>query len=189
MGNWEKQKGDIKKLLKNTIKLLDYIKIEPSSFSLKMSSSEIKKTKLEINNHLKEKFSGIDFDPIYCIQLMGNYDCKNIASSFNFAKINKLQERCYSKYNHNDSNTLYVGISQRKNLSKRIREHIGEGSKTTYALNLKYWIPDNTQIEILIYKPTIPEYNKENHLNLRELIEQSFWDELKPMMGKRSGQL
>ena len=69
-----------------------------------------------------------------------------------------------------------------------MREHLGSGAKSTYALNLKYWIPDNTDIEILIYKASVPQSSL-NHMNLLELMEQALWDKLKPMMGKRSGQL
>ena len=70
-----------------------------------------------------------------------------------------------------------------------MREHLGAGSKSTYALNLQYWIPEHIEIKISVFKPIIPEYDKKEHLNLMELLEQSLWDKLEPMMGKRSGQL
>ncbi|WBL24940.1 hypothetical protein [Zunongwangia sp. HGR-M22] len=70
-----------------------------------------------------------------------------------------------------------------------MREHLGAGAKSTYALNLNYWIPDNVSFKISVFKPIIPEYNEKEHFNLLEVLEQSLWDKLKPMMGKRSGQL
>ncbi|MFC6858489.1 hypothetical protein [Zunongwangia atlantica] len=189
MIDWKKQKEYSKKLLENTIKLIDKIEVESTTFSLEINSTSLKESSCDINELVEYTFSKIDFDPIYCIQLIDENCSKEIGQAFDIAKKNKIEGRCYSKYNKRSSKTLYVGISQEKSFQKRMREHLGAGSKSTYALNLQYWIPDNIQIKISVFKPNIPEYDKKEHLNLMELLEQSLWDKLEPMMGKRSGQL
>lgn len=178
-----------KSILENTLTLIDKIEVEATDLSIRLNSSTLTTLSNEEIKILVEKTFGIiNYNPVYYIQLVGDIDTETIANAFIQAKEHKYHSRCYSKFNHSASRTLYVGISQGKSFKKRMREHLGSGAKSTYALNLKYWIPDNTDIEILIYKASVPQSSL-NHMNLLELMEQALWDKLKPMMGKRSGQL
>lgn len=189
MIDWIELKKYSKSLLENTLTLMDKIEVEPTDLSIKLNSTSLKKmSNEEIKIFVEQAFATIDYNPVYCIQIAEHLNKENIAEAFQQAKATKVHNRSYSKFNHYDSSTLYVGISQGKSIKKRIREHLGVGSQSTYALNLKHWIPENTDIEILIYKASVPQSSL-NHMNLLELMEQALWDKLKPMMGKRSGQL
>ncbi|MDN3595127.1 hypothetical protein [Zunongwangia endophytica] len=189
MIDWKELKDYSTILLKNTLLLIDKVEVESTNFSLEINSTQLKESACDIGQLTKNAFSEIDFDPIYCIQLIDDSNEEEIEKAFKAAKENKYEDRCYSKFNQRSSKTLYVGISQGNSFLKRMHEHLGAGAKSTYALNLKYWIPADIQIKNSVFKPSIPEYDKKEHLNLMELLEQSLWDKLKPMMGKRSGQL
>lgn len=85
-----------------------------------------------------------------------------------------------SKFNKSHNNqTLYVGTS--KDLATRIRQHLGYGPKKTYSLHLVTWFPKDIDLTINIYKV------QTNYHLTTELIEQTIWDNLKPIFGKRSG--
>ena len=90
-----------------------------------------------------------------------------------FSSYKKLKERSCSKLNK-VSSVMYVGSST-TGLGKRISEHLGEGHKGTYALNLKYWF-DGT------YKITIKEYDVSREV--LQIIEGDIWHKLKPAFGK-----
>ena len=50
--------------------------------------------------------------------------------------------------------TIYVGSVTRTSLRNRMKQHIGDGSKSTYALNLKHWFNGNNRkckIEVYVY--------------------------------------
>ena len=189
MIDWEVQKEYSKNLLKSTLVLLDEVTVSATKYSLKLNSTNLLDANFDIHQITADAFNEIDFDPIYCIQLVDENNSVAVAKSFEKAKASNYKSRCYSKFNKNNSKTLYVGISEAKSFKKRMREHLGAGAKSTYALNLKYWIPKDIQLEILVFKTFIPVYNKSESMNLLELMEQSLWDKLQPMMGKRSGQL
>ncbi|CAM1365843.1 conserved hypothetical protein [Tenacibaculum litoreum] len=86
-----------------------------------------------------------------------------------------------SKYNkHHNSKYLYVGTS--KKLKNRIKQHLGlSSSKQTYSLHLIHWFPKQIDLEIIIIK-----VSSENKM-VFESIEQAYWDNCKPLFGKRSG--
>jgi hypothetical protein len=70
---------------------------------------------------------------------------------------------------------MYVGSST-TDLKKRITEHLGFGSKSTYALNLSHWFHGQYKITIRVYKES-PD--------VLQIIEDSLSHELSPAFGKR----
>lgn len=70
---------------------------------------------------------------------------------------------------------MYVG-STTTGLKKRIKEHIGNGHKSTYALHLSHWFEQGN------YKITIKEYNAPKEVI--QIIEDALSDELNPAFGK-----
>jgi hypothetical protein len=70
---------------------------------------------------------------------------------------------------------LYVGSSVTK-LKNRIKEHDGDGSPSTYALNLKHWFKGNKKITIKVY---------DQSREVLQLIEDALADDLKPAFGKK----
>lgn len=90
--------------------------------------------------------------------------------TFNIARFNK----------EHDTSVLYVGSS--KKIRNRIKQHLGDGNKRTYSLDLCQWFPKGVDLALEIYS-----INSDNQQVL-ETVEQGFWDTYKPLFGKRSGQ-
>ena len=86
-----------------------------------------------------------------------------------------------SRFNkdHN-SKTLYVGSS--KDINSRIKQHLGDGNKRTYSLDLIRWLPKGIDLKLDIFSMNLQEQD------VIEIVEQGIWDELQPMFGKRSAQ-
>lgn len=119
-----------------------------------------------------------DSSYIYVITAMDKVDLSVCNDAFTTAKNEKREGRAYARDNKVVSRTLYVGRSQ--SIKKRIAEHLGYGSKSTYALQMKYWA---TEIEgefcIKIYRFEEPESN------VIQAIEDGLWGKLKPMFGRQ----
>jgi hypothetical protein len=151
-------------------------------------------TDQELKDKMKTFFSQFHKNVIYIISLEKTYDHKHTQALFrNYKneKIHSLSKINYPSQNWRpNSQILYVGSSKASNLNTRMRNHFGVGSKSVYSLHLKHWIKEDFQnnIRVDLFQIDSPE-NRYQNINLLELIEQGFWDELKPMFGKRSGLL
>lgn len=75
------------------------------------------------------------------------------------------------------SKVLYVGSST-TGLTNRIKQHIGDGAKGTYALHLKHWFKGE-------YTVNIKQYDEAREVI--QLIEDELSDQLKPAFGKKGG--
>lgn len=94
----------------------------------------------------------------------------------NFVKYKSLKERNCPKKNK-PSNILYVGSST-TNVKGRIKQHIEEGPKKTYALHMKHWFKGKYKINILVYNEPI---------EIIQIIEDNISNNLKPAFGKMGG--
>ncbi|HYJ84363.1 MAG TPA: hypothetical protein VEW26_16150 [Allosphingosinicella sp.] len=88
------------------------------------------------------------------------------------------------RLNHpEEADALYVGTS-RTSLRKRISEHLGRtGSRATAALRLRDWAAGSTatvNFTAWVFQPELTPIEL-------EALEQQLWDELHPLLGKRSG--
>ncbi|WP_313472345.1 hypothetical protein [Brevundimonas sp.] len=90
------------------------------------------------------------------------------AGSLKFSRLNKVEP----------SRVLYVGSSL--TLRSRIKEHLGYGSKQTYALRLNSWVPA-CGIDLLV-----AAYDRDAPDETVLLLEDTLWRHLMPMFG-RSG--
>lgn len=91
--------------------------------------------------------------------------------------------KCYSRPIDGESpKSIYVGSSW--NLPSRISEHLGRtGGDGTYSMRLNLWalhVQASVDLTLCRFPPGI------NPIEL-EAIEQQIWDELSPILGKRSG--
>ncbi|MCG9909749.1 MAG: hypothetical protein MH137_00480 [Flavobacteriales bacterium] len=77
-----------------------------------------------------------------------------------------------------DSKFLYCG-SVKKGLHKRFIQHLGFGSDSTYALNLKFWAKTNN-LEFLFHYAWL---NTDQNV-CTELVESALAEKLKPLVGK-----
>jgi len=98
-----------------------------------------------------------------------------------FSKLKKYksqEERKCPKLNQ-PSSILYVGSST-TGVKKRIKEHIGDGSKSTYSLQLKHWFNGSYKILIKVYDDSISR-------EIIQIIEDNLSYQLKPAFGKQGG--
>ena len=68
-----------------------------------------------------------------------------------------------------------------KDVKERINQHNGNGSRTTYALQLKHWFKGQYNLKVYVYDGD--EYDKE----VIQIIEDYLWNRLNPAFGKRGG--
>lgn len=76
----------------------------------------------------------------------------------------------------NNSNILYVG-SVLNDIHSRIKAHIGFGSKTYYAIHLKYWAPKDLKLNFHYCEVKEPKIIND--------IEAALAEHLNPLIGKR----
>lgn len=79
-------------------------------------------------------------------------------------------------YDQELSDILYVG-STKSSFYKRIKEHVGFGSKATYALHLRHWAPKDLKLNFY--------YVKIENSDIRYDIEAALATYLNPLLGKR----
>jgi len=147
-----------------------YIDILIENCNLAKQTKPIKTFVLDLNN--LNSLENIN-NSIYIIEEIDG-DPKNTFE--NLKKYKNKKERACPRLNK-PSQTMYVGSST-TNLKKRIKEHLGEGSKSTYSLQLKYWFKGN-------YKITIYTYDISS--NILQIIEDNLAYNFKPAFGKQGG--
>lgn len=158
------------------------------------------KNNKEIAQLLKPISKHFTNDVIYKIELLEVTNKTGIIESFQKAKVNKLENRAYCKFNaenkeafvndKSNSITLYIGSSNKKRVYTRMRCHLGVGAKRTYAMHLKSWISEtqNCKISITFLELNCTSDNL-SKTNVLELVEQALWNKEKPLLGKKSGLL
>jgi len=121
---------------------------------------------------------------IYILKIMNNVDKSKLQNAFSEAKSNKKEDRAYARLNadHDHSQYLYVGSSH--DIFKRIKEHLGIGAKSTYALNLSYWSQDFPSLEISLH---YAQYADDTDSDLLQTLEDTLWIEKQPMFGRKGG--
>jgi hypothetical protein len=78
---------------------------------------------------------------------------------------------------NNPSPVMYVGSST-SSVKNRIKQHLGEGNKSTYSLHLSKWFEGKFRI-------TIKEYDVPREV--LQIIEDDISDRLNPAFGKKGG--
>ena len=91
-----------------------------------------------------------------------------------FSDFKEKKERACSKLN-SPSKVMYVGSST-TGVHNRIKQHLGDGYKGTYALHLSQWFKGEYQIKIMGY---------DEAKEVIQLIEDNLSAQLKPAFGKQ----
>ncbi|MEZ5125327.1 MAG: hypothetical protein R2826_03645 [Thermoleophilia bacterium] len=105
-------------------------------------------------------------------------DLDKVEEAFVHAKARKAPARAYPRLNSPGA-CLYVGCS--RSLAKRLREHLGYGAETTYALQLAHWaIPLSLQLGFFCAK-----YTEETPPGVMQALEDTLWGIRRPMFGRR----
>jgi len=106
---------------------------------------------------------------------------KQVYENFKYAKDNKIGERKYAKINSNSSKILYVGSTTKSKFHLRIKQHLGFGTKTTFALHINFWRKNlKGKINLICLKFEITTNDK-----LIQTIEDAYWSKNLPMFGKQ----
>ncbi|MFG6685270.1 hypothetical protein ACGK9U_01710 [Mariniflexile sp. HNIBRBA6329] len=146
-----------------------------------------------VKENIRDFFKSFEQPVIYTFELKGCDDFTILNKAFNKAKNTNHEGRAYSKFNDNfpkNEITLYVGSSKGENLTARMINHFGVGSKSVYSMHLKAWLPKdyNYKIQVSLFTPMIPNHNL-SFFKVLEVIEQGFWNYQRPLFGKQSGLL
>jgi hypothetical protein len=185
-------KNNQKNLLVETQNLLEKCEIEKVKEPLFISTYQLYNDDSgELKSILTGFFKGLKGNLIYTVSFEAPQSSEDIQGLFRIYKAKK--EHAMSKVNYQkelEKKVLYVGSSKGSNLKTRMCNHFGVGSKGVFSMHIIHWLPKeiNSGIKVQLYKISGPDHSTAN-INLTELIEQGFWDELKPMFGKRSGLL
>jgi hypothetical protein len=147
----------------------EYIDKLIENCNLAKKAKPIKEFALDIND-----ISTLDSikNAIYIIEELNGNKQKTFEHLKNYKS---KKERACPKLNK-PSKIMYVGSST-TNLKKRIKEHIGDGSKRTYSLQLKHWFKGEYKITIKIYDDI--------SRNVLQLVEDNLSCQLKPAFGKQ----
>lgn len=125
-----------------------------------------------------KKWKGSDVAFLYFFRLTNKVDIEKVKCAYADAKAHKTNERAYSRLMA-ISAYLYVGRSQ--NISQRLKEHLGFGAKRTYAMQLAHWAP-TLRLELEF---TCAKYRPDVKDEILQALEDTLWDQLKPMFGRK----
>jgi hypothetical protein len=129
---------------------------------------------------------------IYVIEIQSGKNLKLLLQNFedyhatNKAKAKNVDRVKLSRYNRTSSKVLYVGSSTTDFIT-RIKNHLGTEGTSVYSLHLCKW---DSNIDYELKVSTFEVVSDSNEIVERfivEILEQQFWDKLKPVFGKRSG--
>lgn len=151
----------------------EFPKGESLQFSLENIDSEELIKKFPIGEDIE--------DYIYMIKVIGkginNSKCYDFLSN---KKTEQNDTKDYPRLNPNNKGTQYLYVGRSHKLRNRIRQHLGDGYKGTYAMHMKRWLNDpNIKIELLYYK----FQDIEN--SFIQALEDAMWDQLKPCFGRK----
>lgn len=141
--------------------------------------SEIpKRSKNDWRGTLEDQFPA-KVPTVYAISVDPSVDPQQVWQLLNGAKADGHHGRAYPRIRPcDDSCHLYVGTS--KDPIKRFLEHLGFGSKSTYALQMAYWCGELSgalRIEAAFYNSVSSEVLCQ--------LEDRLWMEKSPMFGRR----
>lgn len=103
-----------------------------------------------------------------------------LRAAFSEARELNTNDRKYARLNKSISPCLYVGSSS--DIAKRLKEHIGQGVKQTYALHICHWATDFPQVEIEF---DFAQYEKNTNQELLQTLEDVLWEKQNPMFGRQ----
>jgi len=123
---------------------------------------------------------------LYYFQAVNHVDLAEVERTFLDTKKRERKRkekntRPYSGFNRQErpSEVLYVGRSY--NIRQRLNQHLGYGSKGTYSLQLAHWASDlDLELDFVYAK-----YPKDIAPDILQAIEDTLWDKLRPMFGRR----
>ena len=143
-----------------------------------VQSCRIAKESKPIHQYVIKSLSGLDTlrnvgNAIYIIR---EVDGDSEQTFLSFQEYKAKKERACAKLNH-PSDVLYVGSST-TGIKNRLKQHLDEGPKGTYALHMKHWFSGSYKVDVMEFDVPI---------EVLQIIEDSISYNLKPAFGKQGG--
>lgn len=148
-------------------------------FILNSSKLALKHYRQDQVEQIKQWANGRGDLYIYYFLALEGSNIEEIRQRFENAK--KGKDRAYPRINKPEkiSRYLYVGSSQ--NIASRFKEHLGDGNKKTYALQLYHWCAGlNFDIDFYCMK-----FDPETEPAAIQAFEDAMWEDLNPLFGRR----
>jgi len=157
-----------------TIQLLDKKII---TFDIQNIESE----NIKIINEIKNWENSNEGKYIYIFEISNEINAEQVYKNFKHSKDNKIEERAYARINDNISRILYVGSTTKSKFYSRVKQHLGFGTKGTFALHVNFWRENlKGKINLICLK-----FDKTTHNKLIQTIEDSYWSKNLPMFGRQ----
>lgn len=118
---------------------------------------------------------------IYSLSVIECSNLETIRQKFSEAKDERKKGRAYARLN-TQSSCFYVGSSY--DFQKRCKEHMGFGTKSTYALQLAHWAQGFPSLRLRL---DYAQYQVGTGQDILQALEDTLWDNLKPMFGRKGG--
>ncbi len=173
----------------NLVKQISKITVRPFQ-EITFHSSEFRDN-MTLKAHL-HKIPKSNYPLIYIIQVQSPTSLKKLIEHFegyhtiNNTKTKNKDRVNLSRYNKTPSKVLYVGSST-TDFKTRIKNHLGTEGTRVYSLHLCKW--DNCldyKLKVSAFE-VVSDNEEVVERFIVEILEQHFWDKLKPVFGKRSG--
>ncbi len=162
---------------------------KPTYFNTELRSSDFMDSypdaKLSSLIEWSNQTSGCKF--IYAVSKSGGIDEEDLFKLYKEAKKREKDsngKRAFARANKENrkSRILYVGSSN--SLETRIRQHLGHKDDTLFSMQLKHWLKEDS-IDLLKFE--VWKFEKITPQDALQVIEDSLWEKLQPMLGKKGG--
>ncbi len=98
-----------------------------------------------------------------------------------FKSKRRISTEKFAKANAQDKQPACIYVGSSNKFARRIEEHLGRVSDSTYAIRFSEWLPKNVTIQCFCF-----EVNTQKQDVLQEL-ENGLWNRFRPIIGKRGG--
>ena len=115
---------------------------------------------------------------LYSFTATDNLDLSMVERAFADAKARERNERAYARL-ISVSRCFYIGGS--RSLAQRLKEHLGFGTRKTYAMQLAHWampLRINLEFACARYPAPIDEA-------VLQALEDTLWSQMQPMFGRK----
>jgi hypothetical protein len=163
--------------LSQQIRMIQLLDKKIITFDIQNIASE----NIKIIDEIKkwEKSNGEKY--IYIFELSSEINSEQVHRNFKSAKDNNFKERAYARINGNLSKILYVGSTTKSKFHSRVKQHLGFGTKRTFALHIDFWRENlKGKINLICLK-----FDKTTNDKLIQTIEDSYWSKNLPMFGRQ----
>jgi hypothetical protein len=117
---------------------------------------------------------------LYYIRVLGTPNFDDIESVYFDAKGKEKDKRSYARLNKHNQTSAYFYVGSSKDITKRLKDHLGYCSPKTYSLQLAHWARGLAlELEFVCAK-----YTESTPREVYQALEDTLWNQRKPMFGR-----